>query len=78
MKQVARETPEKIVKYYLNPLEQFLPYQAREIASKMGVPHSNMISSIGGIHHLETLSTSLKIMMPTLLRSIPWYYTRSV
>ena len=36
IEKVALKTPEKIVKYYLNPLEQFLPFQAREIARKMG------------------------------------------
>ena len=36
IEEVARDTPEKIVKYYLNPMDEFLPYQAREIASKMG------------------------------------------
>lgn len=48
IEQVARDTPEKIFKYHLDPLDQFLPYQAREIARKMGV-NSKMISSIGGI-----------------------------
>ena len=48
IEEVARETPEKIVKYHIDPLEQFLPYQAREIARKMGVD-SNLISSVGGI-----------------------------
>lgn len=48
IEEVARETPEKIVKYHLDPLEQFLPYQAREIARKMGVG-SSLISSVGGI-----------------------------
>jgi succinyl-CoA synthetase beta subunit len=45
---VARNTPEKIVKYHLDPLEEFLPYQAREIARKMGVK-SSLISPVGGI-----------------------------
>lgn len=48
IEEVARDTPEKIVKYHLDPLDQFLPYQAREIARKMGV-NSKMISPVGGI-----------------------------
>ncbi len=48
IEEVARETPEKIVKHHLNPLEQFLPYQAREIARKMGVK-ANLISQVGGM-----------------------------
>jgi succinyl-CoA synthetase beta subunit len=47
IEQVARETPEKLVKYHVNPLEEFLPYQAREIAIKMGVP-KHLISKVGG------------------------------
>jgi len=45
---VANETPEKIVKYYLNPLNEFLPYQGREVAIKMGIPN-NLISKVGAI-----------------------------
>lgn len=48
IEEVARETPDKIVKYYLNPLEEFLPYQGREIAIKMGVPN-HLISKIGSV-----------------------------
>ncbi len=48
IEEVARDTPEKIVKYYLNPMDEFLPYQAREIAIKMGVPNS-LISKIGQV-----------------------------
>lgn len=46
IEQVARETPKKLIKYYVNPLEEFLPYQAREIAIKMGVPNP-LISKVG-------------------------------
>ncbi len=45
---LAKTNPEKIIKYYINPLEEFLPYEAREIARKMGV-ESELISKIGGI-----------------------------
>src|SRR5664280_454479 len=45
---VARDTPEKIVKYYLNILDEFLPYQGREIAIKMGVPNA-LISKVGAV-----------------------------
>ncbi len=48
IEEVARETPEKIFKYYLDPLEEFMPYQAREIARKMGLT-SDLISAVGGI-----------------------------
>ncbi len=45
---VARDKPEEIIKYYLNPLDEFLPYNGREIAIKMGVPNSqiNMVGSV--------------------------------
>ena len=36
IEEVAKETPEKIVKYYINSLDEFLPYQGREIAIKNG------------------------------------------
>ena len=45
---VAIKTPEKIYKFHVEPLEEFLPYQAREIARKMGVPNV-LISKIGGV-----------------------------
>jgi succinyl-CoA synthetase beta subunit len=48
IEEVARETPEKIVKYYLNSLDEFLPYQGRDIAIKMGVPNA-LISKVGAI-----------------------------
>ncbi len=48
IEEVALNTPEKIVKYYLNPLDEFLPYQGREIAIKMGVPNDH-ISKVGAI-----------------------------
>lgn len=48
IEEVARKTPEKIVKYHVNPLEEFLPYQAREIAIQMNVPGS-LISSVGAV-----------------------------
>ena len=48
IEEVAKENPEKIIRYPLNPLEEFLPYQAREVAIKMGVP-SNLISKVGSI-----------------------------
>lgn len=48
IEEVALKTPEKIVKYHLDPLDQFLPYQAREIARKMGVK-SGLISPVGGM-----------------------------
>lgn len=46
IEQVAKETPEKIVKQYIEPLEEFMPYQARNIALKMGVDTSE-VSAVG-------------------------------
>lgn len=43
---LAKTNPEKIIKYYVNPLDEFLPYEAREIARKMGV-ESSLISKVG-------------------------------
>lgn len=43
---LAKTNPEKIIKYHPNPLLEFLPYEAREIARKMGVS-SDLISPIG-------------------------------
>ena len=45
---LAKTNPEKIIKYYPNPLIDFLPYEAREIARNMEVP-SELISSMGDI-----------------------------
>ena len=46
IEEIAQKTPEKIVKYYVNPLDEFLPYNGRDIAIKMGVPN-DQISKIG-------------------------------
>ena len=43
---LAKTNPEKIIKYDPNPLIEFLPYEAREVARKMGVS-SELISPIG-------------------------------
>ena len=45
---LAKTNPEKIIKYYPQPLIDFLPYEAREIARKMDVP-SELISSMGDV-----------------------------
>ena len=45
---LAKTNPEKIIKYYPQPLIDFLPYEAREIARKMGLP-SELISPMGDI-----------------------------
>ena len=45
---LAKTNPEKIIKYYPQPLIDFLPYEAREIARKMEVP-SELISQMGDI-----------------------------
>ena len=46
IEEIARETPEKLIKYYVNPLEEFFLYQARDIAIEMGVPN-HLISQTG-------------------------------
>jgi succinyl-CoA synthetase beta subunit len=48
IEQLAIDNPEKIIKYYVNPLEEFLPYEAREIARKIGVG-SDLVSLVGSI-----------------------------
>lgn len=48
IEQLAIDDPDKIIKYHVDPLEEFLPYEAREIARKMGVG-SELISAIGSI-----------------------------
>jgi succinyl-CoA synthetase beta subunit len=48
IEELARDKPDKIIKYHVTPLLEFLPYQAREIARKMGV-ESPLISKIGSI-----------------------------
>jgi len=48
IEQLAIDNPEKIIKYHINPLKEFFPYEAREMARKMGVG-SELISSVGGI-----------------------------
>lgn len=45
---LAKTNPEKIIKYHPNPLLEFLPYEAREIARKMGLP-SELISPVGDV-----------------------------
>jgi len=46
IEQLAITDPDKIIKYHVDPLEEFLPYEAREIARKMGVD-AKLISSVG-------------------------------
>lgn len=48
IEELAREHPEKIIKYYVDPLGEFLPYEAREIARKIGM-EGKLISKVGGI-----------------------------
>jgi len=48
IEELAKTSPEKIIRYHVDPLKEFLPYEAREIARKMGVG-SNLITSIGDI-----------------------------
>ncbi len=42
IEQVADETPEKIVRKHVEPLTEFMPYQARNIALEMGVDTSEI------------------------------------
>lgn len=48
IEQVAKEAPEKIVKKYIEPLNEFMPYQARNIALEMGVDTSE-VSAVGNM-----------------------------
>jgi succinyl-CoA synthetase beta subunit len=48
IEELAAHSPEKIVKYHVNPMNEFFPYEGREIARKMGVG-SPQISAVGGI-----------------------------
>ena len=48
IEELAKTSPEKIIRYHVNPLKEFFPYEAREIARKMGVG-SDLISPIGDI-----------------------------
>jgi succinyl-CoA synthetase beta subunit len=48
IEELAEKSPEKIIKYHVNPQEEFLPYESREIARKMGVG-SSLVSPVGGI-----------------------------
>jgi succinyl-CoA synthetase beta subunit len=48
IEEVASKNPESIIKYHVNPLDEFLPYQAREIARKMGL-NVSLIPKIGSI-----------------------------
>lgn len=48
IEELAKTSPEKIIRYNVDPLKEFLPYEAREIARKMGVG-SELMSQIGAI-----------------------------
>ncbi|MCQ2964409.1 MAG: ADP-forming succinate--CoA ligase subunit beta [archaeon] len=48
IEELAKTNPEKIIIYHVDPLKEFLPYEAREIARKMDVG-SELVSSIGSI-----------------------------
>lgn len=46
IEELAKTNPEKIIRYHIDPLREFFPFEAREIARKMGVG-SNLIQGIG-------------------------------
>lgn len=48
IEELAKTKPEKIIRYHVNPANKFLPFEAREIARKMGV-ESDLIQGIGDI-----------------------------
>ena len=48
IEELAKTKPEKIIRYHVDPLNEFLPFEAREIARKMGV-ESKLIQGIGDI-----------------------------
>ena len=48
IEELAKTKPEKIIRYHVNPVNEFLPFEAKEIARKMGV-ESELIQRIGDI-----------------------------
>ncbi|MEN6329073.1 MAG: ADP-forming succinate--CoA ligase subunit beta [Methanobacteriaceae archaeon] len=46
IEEVAHRNPQKIIKVHVDPLEEFLPYMARDLARKMGVSGA-LIPAIG-------------------------------
>ncbi|WP_409198566.1 ADP-forming succinate--CoA ligase subunit beta [Methanobrevibacter acididurans] len=48
IEELAKTNPEKIIKYHVDPLREFFPFEAREIAIKMGVD-SKYIQGIGNV-----------------------------
>ena len=55
IEEVAEKTPEKIVKYYVNPLEGFYPYMAREIVREMGLKGKTASKVADIIYRLYTI-----------------------
>lgn len=55
IEQLAIEDPDKIIKYYPDPLIGFLPYEARDIARRMGVESSQINGLADVIYKLYNL-----------------------
>ncbi|MEM0057593.1 MAG: ADP-forming succinate--CoA ligase subunit beta [Candidatus Bathyarchaeia archaeon] len=50
IEEVAEKTPEKVLKFLVNPYQGFRPYHARQIAKRMGYA-GNKLSSLANIFH---------------------------
>ena len=48
IEQLAKDSPEKIIRQYVEPLEEFMPYQARNFALKMGVSTED-VTAVGSM-----------------------------
>lgn len=48
IEELAKNDPDKIIKYHVDPLKKFFPYEAREIARKMGVG-SDLVPALGSV-----------------------------
>jgi succinyl-CoA synthetase beta subunit len=54
IEQVAHDTPEKIIKVFINPLTGLSDDQARQLASSIGVPPESQIQAIDVLQRLYT------------------------
>ncbi len=72
IEQVALQNPEKILKFHVNPLQEFLPYMARDMARKMGV-NDPLIPSIGS--YIFKLYTVFQIYDANLVEINPLVVT---
>ncbi|HID47523.1 MAG TPA: ADP-forming succinate--CoA ligase subunit beta [Methanothermococcus okinawensis] len=55
IEEVARRNPEKIVKYYVDPLREFLPYMARVMLKDHGLPSQEIVKIADVIYKMYKL-----------------------